>query len=81
MPIELESGNLQLTDEEIVLYSPAAALVARAIREHLSLHAPMTRTQFTILYFAHGVVTGDEKLMLDIVAVVESEIEKRKRPH
>ena len=27
MPIELESGNLQLTDEEIALYLPAAALV------------------------------------------------------
>ena len=81
MPIELESGNLQLTDEEIVLYSPAAALIERALKEHISLHTPITRTQFTVLYFAHAVVTGDEQLMLDIVAVVESEIDKRKRPH
>ena len=81
MPIELESGNLQLTDDEIVLYSPAAALIGRVLKEDICLHTPMTRAQFTILYFAHGVVTGDEKLMLDIVAVIESEIDQRNRPH
>jgi len=30
---------------------------------------------------AHCVVSGDEELMNDIIAVVESEIAKRKRPH
>jgi hypothetical protein len=81
MPIELESGNLQLTEEEITLYKPAAELVARSIREYIDLRQPMTRSQFTVLYFAYAVVTSDEELMLDIVAVVEAEIEKRKRPN
>lgn len=81
MPIELESGNLQLTDDEIVLYLPAAAHVAKVLKERISLHNPITRTQFTMLYMAHGVVTGDEELMDSIIAVIESEIGKRKRPH
>ena len=81
MPIELESGNLQLTDEEISLYLPAAALVAKALHEHISLHKPITRIQVTMLYIAHCVVTGDDELISDIMAVAESEIAKRKRPH
>ena len=81
MPIELESGNVQLTGEEIVLYTPAAALIARALGEHVAMHQPMTRSQFTILHFAHAVVTGDNNLMHEIVAIVEREIEQRKRPH
>lgn len=81
MPIELESGNVQLTDEEIVLYAPAAVLIARALRENIPLDAPMTRTQFTVLYFAHAVVTNDEDLMLEISAIVEREVEMRRRRH
>ena len=81
MPIELESGNLQLTDEEIALYRSAAALVAKTLKEHISLHEPITPSQFTLLFMAHCVVSGDEELMNDIIAVVESEIAKRKRPH
>jgi hypothetical protein len=81
MPIELESGGLQLTEEEIALYQPAAALVARSIGERIALHLPMTRSQFAVLFFAHAVVIGDEELMLDITAVIEAEIERRRRPH
>ena len=81
MPLELESGNVQLTEEEIPLYTPAAALIARAFGEHVAMHQPMTRTQFTILHFAHAVVTDDKQMMLEIVAIVEHEIEQRKRPH
>ena len=81
MPIELESGNLQLTDEEISLYLPAAALVAKALNEHISLHTPMTRNQFTALFIAHGIVTGDEEMIENITAVMNAEIAKRKRPH
>lgn len=81
MPVELESGNLQLTDEEISLYLPAAALVAKALNEHISLHAPMTRTQFTSLFISHSIVTGDEEIIENITATVYAEIAKRKRPH
>jgi len=81
MPIELESGNLQLTDEEIALYRPAVALVAKAFRESISLDWPITRLQFTMLFFAHGVSTGDDDTINDVIAVAESEIAKRKRPH
>jgi hypothetical protein len=81
MPIELESGNVQLTGEEITLYTPAAVLIARAFGETVAMHLPMTRSQFTILHFAHAVVTDDEQLMLEIVAIVENEIEQRKRPY
>jgi hypothetical protein len=81
MPIELESGNVQLTEEEITLYRPAAALIARAFGETIAMHLPMTRSEFTTLYFAHAVVTDDEQLMLEIVAAIEGEIEQRKRPH
>ena len=81
MPIELESGNVQLTEEEITLYRPAAALIARAFGENVAMHLPMTRSEFAILYFAHAVVTDDHQLMLEIVAIFEGEIEQRKRPH
>jgi hypothetical protein len=81
MPIELESGNLQLTDEEISLYLPAAVLVAKAFNEHISLHMPLTRSQFTTLFIAHSIVTGDEEMIENITAVVNAEIAKRKRPH
>ena len=81
MPIELESGNLQLTSEEVVLYRSAAARVASALKERISLHKPITRLQFTILFLAHGVATGDEEMLNNIIAVAESEIAKRKRPH
>jgi hypothetical protein len=81
MPIELESGNVKLTDDEITLYKPAAALIARAFGEQVAMHLPMSRSEFTTLYFAHAVVTDDEQLMLEIVAVIEGEIEQRKRPH
>ena len=81
MPIELESGNLQLTSEEVVLYRPAAALVAKALKESISLHKPITRLQFAMLILAHSVVTGDDEMLNNIAAVAESEIAKRKRPH
>lgn len=81
MPIELESGNLQLTEEEIALYLPAAALVAKALHERISLHRPITHTQIAMLYIAHSIVTGDEESISDIIAVAENEIAKRKRPH
>ena len=81
MPIELESGNVQLTEDEIKLYAPAAALIARAFGEQVAMHLPMTRSEFTTLYFAHAVITDDEQLMLEIVAIIEGEIEQRKRPH
>lgn len=81
MPIKLESGNLQLTDEEIVLYRPAAALVAKAFNEHISLQQPMTRVQFTTLFIAHAILNGDDELIGSIITVLEGEIEKRKRPH
>jgi len=81
MPIELESGNLQLTDEEISLYLPAAALVAKALNEHILLHTPMTRSQFTSLFIAHSIVTGDQEMIENITAVMNAEIAKRKRPH
>jgi len=81
MPIELESGNLQLTDEEISLYPPAAALVAKALNEHISLHKPMTRNQFTALFIAHNIVIGDKEMIENITAVMNAEISKRKRPH
>jgi hypothetical protein len=54
MPIELESGNLQLTEEEISLYLPATALLVKVLNEHISLHTPMTRNQFTSLFIAHS---------------------------
>ena len=81
MPIELESGNVQLTDDEIAVYQPAAALIAKALNEHISLHAPMTRSQFTSLFIAHGIVTGDEEMIENITAVMNAEIAKRRRPH
>jgi hypothetical protein len=81
MPIELGSGNVKLTDDEITLYTPAAALITRAFGEQVAMHLPMTRSQFAILYFAHAVVTDDHQLMLEIVAIFEGEIEQRKRPH
>ena len=81
MPIELESGNLQLTDDEIALYQPAAALIAKALNEHISLHTPITRSQFTSLFIAHVIVTGDEEMIENITAVMNAEIAKRKRPH
>ena len=77
----LESGNLQLIEEEIVLYRPAATLVAKALKEHIDLHKPMTRNQFTALFIAHSIVTGDEEMIENITAVMNAEIAKRKRPH
>ena len=56
MPIELESGNLQLTDEEIALYRSAAALVAKTLKEHISLHEPITPSQFTLLLSAIKII-------------------------
>lgn len=81
MPIQLESGRLQLTDEEIALYALAAVRLAKVAKEHISLHEPMTLEQFLSLYFAHCVVNDDEEFMDEIIAVIESEIAKRKRPH
>ena len=81
MPIELESGDMQLTGDEIALYQPAAALIAKALNEHISLHTPMTRSQFTSLFIAHGIVTGDEEMIESMTAVINAEIAKRKRPN
>ena len=80
-PVELESGRLQLTDDEIALYTPAAALVAKARHEHISLREPITLEQFVMLYLAHGIVTDDEEFMEEVMAVIESEMAKRKRSH
>jgi hypothetical protein len=81
MPTELESGNVQLTDEEIALYLPATALVAKALNEHIALHAPMTRSQFVSLFIAHSIAIGDEDMLENIAAVAQAEIAKRKQPH
>ncbi len=81
MPIELESGNLQLTDEEITLYLPAVARASKALKERISLHEPMTRLQFAMLFMAHSVLIGDDELIDTIAAVCESEIARRKRSH
>jgi hypothetical protein len=80
MPIELESGTLQLSADEIVLYVPAAALAARVFNERIALHLPMTHSQFTTLYMTYSVVSGNRELMNDINTVVDNEIAKRKRP-
>ena len=81
MPIDLESGRLQLTDDEIDLYKPAAALVAETCREYFPLHEPMTRTQFVKLFLAHCVVIGDTQLLDDVTAVAEAELARRKHKH
>lgn len=72
---------MQLTDEEISSQLPAAALVAKALHDHISLHKPITRTQVVMLYIAHSIVSGDEEFMNDSIAVVKNEIATRKCPH
>ena len=81
MPIELESGRLQLTDDEIFLYAPAAALIAQTDREYLPLHEPMTQTQFVKLCLAYCVVVGDTQILDDVMAVAEAEIARRRYKH
>ena len=81
MPIDLESGRLQLTDAEIRLYASAAALLAKIHSEPFSLSQPMRRNDFAMLVLAHGVVTGDEELLDQIAAVAEDELARRKTPH
>jgi nitrogenase molybdenum-iron protein alpha/beta subunit len=81
MPIELESGHLQLTDEEIPRYRLAAALVSNAFRDSIPLHGPMTCSQFVSLHLAQSIVNGDDELMHEITAMIENEIAKRGRLH
>ena len=80
-PIELESGYMQLTDDEIRLFASAAALLAKARREHIILHEPMMRDRFVMLYLAHCVVTDDMEFLDEITAVIEEELVRRRYPH
>lgn len=81
MPIELESGYLQLTEEEIPRYRLAAALVSNAFKDSIPLHGPMTCSQFVSLYLAQSIVSGDDELMREITVMIESEIAKRGHLH
>lgn len=81
MPVELESGRLQLTDDEIHLYATAAILLADVQREPCMLHEPMTPEQFAKLYLAHCVVVNDSEFLDEITTVAEAELALRKRPH
>lgn len=78
MPIELESGTIQLTADEIALYIPAAALAAAVFNERIALHLPITHSQLITLYMTHSVVSGNRQLMHDINTEVNKEIAKRK---
>jgi hypothetical protein len=77
MPIELESGELQLTVKEIVIYLPASELIATAFSETFPLYKPITRSQFTVLCIAHNVINGDEAMIRNTLNVLEDEIAKR----
>lgn len=81
MPVELESGRLQLTDEEMLLYAPAAALLADVQREPCPLHEPMMREQFAKLYLANCVVVDDCNFLDEITEIAVAELARRKLPN
>ena len=81
MPVELESGRLQLTDDEMLLYTRAATLLADVQREPCLLHEPMMREQFAKLYMAHCVVVDDSEFLDEITVIAAAELARRKCPH
>ncbi len=80
-PIQLESGRMQLTDDEISLYAPAAAVIAETFCEYLPLHEPMPLMQFVMLFLAHCALSGDTQVLDDVIAVAEAELARRKNQH
>lgn len=80
MPIELESGRLLLTAEEIHRYKPAVSLLQK-IDTFVQLDIPMTRDNFVKLHLTYCFLTGDMELLDEVEAIAKEEITRRKKHH
>lgn len=80
MPIELESGLLQLTPDEQAKLRAAGALVSQELGRAVDLAQPLTLGDYADLLAARCVVEGDSATLKQIVSLVADEIARRKSP-
>lgn len=80
MPIELESGLLQLTLDEQASLRAAGALVSQELGRAVDLAQPLTLGDYADLLAARCVVEGDSHTLKQIVSLVADEIARRKSP-
>jgi len=77
MPIELESGRLLLTAEEIHRYKSAVSLLQK-IDTFVQLDIPMTRENFVKLHLPHCFLIGDMELLDEVEAIAKEEMARRR---
>jgi hypothetical protein len=81
MPIELETGQVQLTIDEQQMYAPAAELLSTLLGRALKLTEPMAVGDFVDLLFAKCVVERDEDTLRQMEALLGAELASRERPN
>jgi hypothetical protein len=78
MPLELESGQLQLTLDEQANLQAAGALVSRELGRTVDLARPLTLNDYADLLAAKCVVERDLDTLKQIVSLIADQIARRK---
>jgi len=80
MPEVLESGKFRLTAEEAVSYQAAAARVREACEIVVDLRSPITADDWTLVLAAHVALEGRLAHLDQVIAVLQTASDRRKRP-
>lgn len=81
MPIELDSGQLLLTDDERLRYAPAADWVATELGRPISLVDALSPADFADLLMARCVVEKDSAGLRQLLDLTTAELRRRQSPH
>jgi len=78
MPIELEDGQVLLTDSEQQEYRAAADLIAETNGRVIDLQSAMPRGDLVELIQAYYVVLNDEEALQEISDLFDAELARRR---
>jgi hypothetical protein len=79
MPSVLESGKLGLSPDEVNRYRAAVDRLRQSCDMVIKLERPITVEEWMFLAVADAALRGDLKPLGGVIAIVEAEIESRKR--